>query len=403
MLVNKAYRYEIEPTAGQLERCRQSVGTARFVYNWGLARRIEEYKATGKSSNAIVQHRQLNALKDSDFPWMREVSKCCPQEALRNLDRAYQNFFRRVKASQKPGFPKFKKKGVGCDSCRFTGAIKVLHRKLQIPKLGKLRTKERTDKFSGRILSATLSREADRWFVSLAVEVDIHEPKLVVGPVVGVDLGLNVFAVLSDGTYIEAPKPLLRAQGLLARRQRQHARKQKGSANRRKSAMCLARLHRRVKNVRNDFIHKFTTELAKTKSVLVVEDLSVRNMMGNRKLARSIADAGWAEFRRRLAYKTKWYGSELVVAPKFYPSSKTCSHCGHVKKTLTLSERTFTCSECGFSADRDLNAAINLESIATRSSRESDACGDSVRPSPTHRPRQQSLKQELALSEMTTA
>jgi putative transposase len=401
MIIHKAYRYEVEPTVGQLDRCRKAVGTARFVYNWGLARRITEYQTTGKSSNAIAQHRQLNALKDSDFPWMREVSKCAPQEALRNLDAAYQGFFRRVKAGQKPGFPKFKKKGVSRDSCRFTGTIEVMHRKIQIPKLGRLRTKETTEQFEGRILNATLSRDADRWFVSLAVEVDIPEPKPVVGPVVGVDLGINTFAVLSNGTCVEAPKPLKHVQDLLARRQRQHARKHNGSANRRKSVMCLARLHRRVKNVRNDFIHKLTTNLAKTKSVIVVEDLSVRNMMGNRGLARSIADAGWGEFRRQLAYKTAWYGSRLVVAPKFFPSSKTCGQCGHVKFSLPLSERTFTCDACGLEIDRDLNAAQNLEQLVTRSSRESNACGDCVRPRPAHRLRRRSLKQELALSEMT--
>ncbi|RLI83288.1 MAG: transposase, partial [Archaeoglobales archaeon] len=330
MLVHKAYRYEIQPTAGQLDRCRQSVGTARFTYNWALARRIEEYQTTGMSSNAVVQHRQLNKLKDTEFPWMRSVSKCCAQEALRDLDRAYENFFRRLKQGKKPGFPKFKRKGKNRDSCRFTGSIKVLHRKIQLPRLGKLRTKEKTDKFCGRILSATLSREADRWFVSLAVEVDAPGPGPVAGPVVGVDLGIHHFAVMSDGTTVSAPKPLVRAQGLLARRQRKHARKQKGSANRRKSAMGLARLHRRVRNARKDFIHKLTTWLAKTKSVIVVEQLGVSNMIRNRSLARSIADAGWAEFRRQLGYKTRWYGSQLIVAPRFYPSSKTCSNCGCV-------------------------------------------------------------------------
>lgn len=399
MIVHKAYRYEVEPTAGQLERCRKHVGVARFAYNWGLARRIEEYRSTGKSSNAIAQHRQINELKDTDFPWMREVSKCAPQEALRDLDSAYKHFFRRVKQGKKPGFPKFKKKGVSRDSCRFTGSIKVLHRKIQVPKLGKLRTKESTNAFDGRILNATLSREADRWFVALAVEVEMAEPRRVLGPTVGIDLGINCFAVTSENERIEAPKPLLHAQTLLARRQRRHSRKQKGSNNRRKSALCLARLHRRVRNVRNDFLHKLTTNLAKTKSVLVVEDLSVQNMLRNRSLAKHIADAGWAEFRRQLAYKTQWYGSELVVAPKFFPSSKTCSRCGHVKAELSRDERTYTCSECNLEIDRDLNAARNLATMSTRSSRESNACGDGVRPKRRLRPkrRRSSTKQESAV------
>ena len=381
MLINKAYKYEVQPTTGQLEKCWQHVGTARYVYNWGLGRRIKEYKETGKSSSAIDQHKQLNALKATEFLWMREVSKCAPQEALRDLDKAYKNFFRRVRQGKKPGFPVFKKKGKAKDSCRFTGAIKVRYRKIQLPHLGRLRTNESTEKFTGRTLSATLSRTADRWFVSVSVEVEILDPKPVIGSVVGVDLGINSFAVLSDGTKIESPKPLKHAQGLLAKRQRRHSRKQRGSNNRRKSAMGLARLHYRIRNVRSDFLNKFSTMLAKTKSVIVVEDLSVFNMMKNHRLARSIADQGWAEFSRQLEYKSKWYGSGLVVAPRFFPSSKTCSSCGHVKAKLSLSERTFICDACGFEIDRDLNAARNLEQLSTRSSRESYACGDPVRPS----------------------
>ncbi|MFH1731959.1 MAG: RNA-guided endonuclease TnpB family protein [Planctomycetota bacterium] len=400
MIVNKAYCYELEPTAGQLQKFWQHVGTARFAYNWGLARRIEEYETTGKSSTAITQHRQLNALKDTDFPWMYEVSKCAPQEALRDLDRAYENFFRRVKQGRKPGFPKFKRKGVSRDSCRFTGAIKVGHRKIQIPRLGKIRTKEKTDAFAGKILSATLGRDADRWFASLAVEVEIPDPKPVDGPTVGIDLGISCFAVCSDGTRIESPMPLQRSLSLLERRQRRHVRKERGSSNRRRSAVGLARLHRRIRTARSDFLHKASTMLAKTKSAIVVEDLSVRNMMRNHSLARRIADSGWSEFRRQLAYKTKWYGSELIVADKFYPSSKRCSRCGHVKAELSLAERTYTCSACGFEIDRDLNAARNLEQLTTRSSRESHACGDGVRPKRKPRPkrRQSSKKQESAVS-----
>ncbi len=162
----------------------------------------------------------------------------------------------------------------------------------------------------------------------------------------------------------------------------------------------LNRCRQAVGTARNDFLHKLTTYLTKTKSVIVVENLSVQNMLRNHSLAKHIADAGWAEFRRQLAYKTKWHGSELMVAPRFYPSSKTCSRCGHVKAELSLAERTFTCDVCGLEIDRDLNAARNLASIATRSSRGSNACGDRVRPRPEHRLRQRSLKQELAVSEM---
>ena len=180
---------------------------------------------------------------------------------------------------------------------------------------------------------------------------------------------------------MEAPKPLARNLRRLRRRSRAHSRKQKGSANRRKSALALARLHRRIRNQRLDFLHKLTTRLAKTKSAIVVEDLSVAGMIRNRRLARSIADAGWSEFRRMLAYKTTWYGSRLVVGPRFHPSSKTCSVCGFVKPSLSLVERVFRCEACGLTLNRDLNAALNLERLVDGSSPETEnACGADVRP-----------------------
>ena len=247
---------------------------------------------------------------------------------------------------RKVGFPKSKKKGVK-DSCRFsTGAIKALGSHVQLPRLGKIRVKETTE-VKGRILSATISREADRWFVSFAVERERDEPKAPAGGAAGVDLGIESFAVVSDGEVLQSPRPLERGLKRLRRLQKKHARKQKGSSNRRKSAVRLGRHHRRIRNQRRDFLHKVTTKLAKTKRAIVVEDLRVRNMSVSARgtqdspgknvraksgLNRSILDQGWGEFRRMLEYKTVWYGSELVVAPAFYPSSKTCSGCGFVKK-----------------------------------------------------------------------
>ena len=177
---------------------------------------------------------------------------------------------------------------------------------------------------------------------------------------VGVDLGLTTFATLSDGEKVESPRPLAVKLKILRRRSRQHARKVKGSANGIKPAITPPRLHRRIRNTRNDFVHKLTTRLAKTKSVVVVEDLAVKNMMGNHKLARHIGDQGWGEFRRQLAYKCGWYGSHLAVAPRFFASSKTCSACGHVVPSLSLSTRTFVCPACGHVQDRDVNASKNL-------------------------------------------
>jgi putative transposase len=233
-----------------------------------------------------------------------------------------------------------------------------------LPRTGRVATKEATGKFRGRVLSATCRREADHWYCSLTVEVDRPDPAPVVGPVVGVDRGIRAFAVCSDGTVIESPRALEHSLRRLRRRARAVSRKRPGSANRRKAVLALARCHRRIRNRRVDGLHKATTALARAKSVIVVEDLHVAGMVRNRRLARAISDQGWAEFHRQLAYKTRWHGSRLVVAPRFFPSSKTCSGCGSIMATLPLGERTFRCERCGPVADRDLNAARNLARLA---------------------------------------
>ena len=375
MTVNQAFRYELDPTKQQRSLLGQSVGTARYAYNWGLTLCKSLLDAGKPVPHAMELHRRWNAEK-AQRPWVYEVSKCCGQEALRDLDRAFANFWRGRKEGRRVGFPRFRRKHGRRDSCRLTGSIKVYPESVTLPRIGCVRTKETTEKFRGRILSATVSREADRWYVSLAVEVERDDPQPVVGPVVGIDLGITAFAVLSDGTRLESPKPLSKAQRRLRHRQRLHSRKQRGSCNRCKSAMGLARLHRRIRYQRADFLHKTTTDLAKTKSVIVVEDLSVHGMLRNQHLSRSIADAGWGEFRRMLEYKTIWYGSELVIAPRFYPSTKTCSACGHIKTEMPLGQRVFRCEACGAEIGRDLNAARNLASLVAGSSLETlNACG----------------------------
>lgn len=363
MKINRAYRYELKPNVKQRILLAKHAGAARFAYNWGLARRTELYRQTGKSTNAIAQHKELNVLKKIDFPWMYEVSKCAPQEALRNLDRAFQNFFRGIKEGRKVGFPRFKKKGRN-NSFRLTGAIHVIERHVQLPRLGAVRLKE-IPAVTGKILSATVRREADRWFVSIAVETEIPDPKPVDGPTVGIDVGLTTFATLSTGEKIYAPKPLAQMLRKLKRLSRSLSRKQKGSRNRKKAQMRLARLHGRIHNTRQDFLHKLTTELAKTKSVIVLEDLNVQGMMRNHSLARHIADAAWSEMNRQLSYKTVWYGSRLVLADRWYPSSKLCSACGHKMDKMPLRVREWTCPECGVVHDRDENASVNLDALVS--------------------------------------
>jgi len=368
----KAYKTELDPNNVQRTLLAKHAGAARFAWNWALGRRIEEYKPTGKSSNVIEQHRQLNALKSTEFPWMYEVSKCAPQEALRDLDKAFRNFF-----AKRAKYPRFKSKKRGLGGFRLTGSITIEADRIKLPRLGWLRLKESgylpTD---AKINSVTVKERAGRWFVSVQVEerFAVTENQ---GPAIGLDLGLKSFVVGSDGSSLESPKPLLRSLRRLQRLARQHSRKQKGSMNRRKSAKRLATLHYRISCQRADFIHKATSELAKTKSVIVVEDLNVGGMLKNRCLARPIGDAGWSEFVRQLEYKSAWNGGSVVKAGRFYPSTKTCSACGMIKDEMPLSVRTYCCGGCGLVIDRDVNAARNLVRLSTVSSTGFQACGDS--------------------------
>jgi len=393
MKVTKAYRYELKPTSSQRMLLAKHAGVARFTYNWGLKQRIDLYEKEKLSTNAIEQHRILNSLKATEFPWMYEVSKCAAQEALRDLDKAFKHFYHGIKQGKPVGFPKYKKKGKH-DSFRLTGAIKEWERSIQLPRLGIIRLKEKP-KTKGRILSATVSRQADRWFVSLTVEVEIETPNPVQGIPIGIDLGLTSFFVTSEGEKIASPKPLNKQIKNLKKLSKQHSRKQKGSNNRKKSALKLARRHRKISNQRADYLHKLSTILAKTKPVIVVEDLDVQELLHRRRLSRAIADVGWSSFIRMLEYKTKWYGSLLVKAPRYFPSSKRCSNCKHHIEALPLNIRKWQCSQCCVEHDRDINAAINLINYYTGSSPEINACGDTSNGVSDKLTSYVSLKQEV--------
>jgi len=378
-MIYQAYRYELDPNNAQRTRLAQHAGMARFAFNWGLAERIKRFnenEGNDKFISCFSQQKEWTKYKNERIPWAKTVTRWAVEGALRDLDRAFKNFWRGRKAGRKVGFPKFKKKGRARDSFHVFGReVKTFQDHIQLPTIGKIRVKERT-RIKGRILSATISREADRWFVSFRVERDRQSPGPRNGSPIGIDLGIKCFALLSDDSEIDAPRPLAKGLKRLRRLQRSVSRKKKGSANRKKAVKKLARLYRRVRNVRQDFLHRTTTDLAKSHGVIVIEDLKVRNMVRNSKLGRHIIDMGWGEFRRQLEYKTKWYGSELLVADKFFPSSKTCSGCGNVKDELRLSERTYRCEACGLVIDRDLNAARNLVALATAKHAGSDACGE---------------------------
>jgi putative transposase len=372
MNVVRGYKTELDLNNTQRTACLKHAGVARFVYNWGLKRYQEEHAAGRKCPTAIGLHKELNALKQSDFPWMYEVSKCAPQEALRDLEKAFKHFFRRVALKKqgkwrgKLGFPRFKSKKRGIGSFRLTGAIHVSEGWVQLPRLGKLRLHEQDylPTQGVKILSATVSEQAGRWFVSVQVEEEQAEPAPAPGPVIGVDLGIQSLATLSTGEVIENPKALRSNLKRLKRLSRRHSRKVKGSKNRQKATRKLSRLHAHIAHIRKDALHKATSQIvAKTKpdherpTYVVIEDLNVSGMLKNRRLSRAIADVGLYEFRRQLEYKAEQAGVAIKVVSRWFPSSKTCSSCGIVKESLPLGERVFVCEECGYVADRDYNAA----------------------------------------------
>ncbi|HEV2456766.1 MAG TPA: transposase [Ktedonobacterales bacterium] len=388
--IQRAYKTELDLNNAQVTACKKHAGAARWAYNWGLYRRRETHHQTGTGPSAIELHRELNALKQTSVPWLYEVSKCAPQEALRNLDHAFAAFFRRCTLKQegrwkgKLGYPQPKTKKRGLGSFRLTGSIVVFADAIQLPGLGRLRLKERgylppTGTPGARVLSATVSEQAGHWYVSVLVEqehgVPEHpEPR----PVVGVDLGIKQLATLSDGEQESNPRPLRRRLKKIKRLQRAVARKQSGSKNRTKAVKQLAAQHRRVAHQRTNTLHQLTSRLAKTKSVVVIEDLNISGMLSNHRLAQAIGDVGFYEFRRQLAYKAAWYGCRVVIASRWEPSSRTCSQCGWVDAQLTLADRTFRCQNphCGLMMDRDLNAAINLARLAGSSSDSHNACGE---------------------------
>jgi putative transposase len=335
-------------------------GVARHAWNWGLGltkQILDHNKANPqdkiKFPSAVDLHKWLVALVKPERPWYYEVSKCAPQYALRQLSEAWKQSFKKVKQP-----PRFKKKG-RADSFTVDGSLTVEHFRVKVPVIGWLKTYERLP-VDQKPKSFTISRTADRWFISWKVEIEpSNNPKPVAA--VGVDLGVKVLATLSTGEVFKGARSYQKYEKKLSRLQWLNRHKMKGSANWKKAQIQTARLHHKIANIRKDTLHKLTTYLAKNHSRIGIENLNVSGMLANHKLAKAIADMGFHEFRRQLEYKCQLYGSELVVVDRWFPSSKTCSNCGTKKETLTLKERVFQCECCGFEIDRDLNAAINLE------------------------------------------
>lgn len=376
--------------AGYFNGC---AGSARFVYNWGLAEWERQYAVGGKPSVYALK-KQFNAIKDSQFSWVREYPYTIEQEAFAHLGNAFANYFRQKKdgtvakriAKMKnegtwnarvaklakrgrtgyksdPGYPQFKSRH---DDAKFSvrGSITVDVDSIRLPVIGDVRLAEKgyLPTSDVKILSANVSREANDWYISLQVEMEVDDPARTTGEILGIDVGLKSLATCSDGTTFDNPRTLTEYDRKLKRVQRELSRRQKHSSNWYKTVDKLSRLHNKIAVIRAHTLHGVSRHVTtNTKpSVIVLEDLNVKGMMSNHHLAGALSDAGLSELHRQIEYKAGWNGIQIRKASQWYPSSKTCSRCGNVKGDLTLGDRTYKCDVCGLEIDRDLNAAINL-------------------------------------------
>lgn len=355
-----SYKFRIYPNTEQQILIQKTFGCTRFVYNYFLAQRISEYNTSGKSSTRFQQDKFLTLLKQQ-IKWLQEPDKCALQNALKDLDTAYKNFFRSVKSNGKVGFPQFKSKRNRRKSYRTNSNIVIFKDRVRLPKLGLVKCRI-SKEVRGRILSATVSQNpSGKYFVSLCCTDVETSPLPCTGAVVGLDMGLKSFVITSDGVEYPNHRYLRKSQKRLAQLQRQLSRKSKGSNRREKARIKVAQLYEKITNQRNDTINKLSTELVRNYDLISIEDLSPKNMVRNHKLALSISDASWGEFRRQLKYKTVWYGKVLVTIDRFYPSSQLCSVCGtQWSGTKDLSVRDWICPVCGVSHNRDINAAKNI-------------------------------------------
>ncbi|MFL5665884.1 MAG: RNA-guided endonuclease InsQ/TnpB family protein [Ktedonobacteraceae bacterium] len=368
----RAYKYRFYPTDEQKKILARTFGCCRFVYNWGLSTRKTAYFQQGKSLSYNDLAAMLPALKEQ-YPWLRDTSSVPLQQALRHLDRAFVNFF-----EGRAEYPTFKTKrheqSVTSTSNAFTWDGQVLTlAKMDAPlEIVWHRPLPKGCKPS----SVTIIKDStNRYFVSILVADDI-KPLPMVKQMVGLDLGITSMVALSTGESVGNPRYFAKDEQRLAKAQRRLAKKKKGSKNRNKARLKVAKIHARIADRRRDYQHKLSTRIAHENQVICVESLAVKNMVKNHSLAKAISDVGWGEFVRQLAYKSQWYGRTLIKIDRFYPSSKTCHACKHVLDSLPLDIREWVCPECGVVHDRDTNAALNILAEGLSAA----ACGGRVRP-----------------------
>jgi putative transposase len=357
------FKTELKLNNKQRTELKKHCGVARHAWNWGLGltKQILDHNKSHPDSQikfptSIDLHKWLVALVKPEYPWYYECSKSAPQEALRALKTAWDRCFKKT-----AGVPRFKKKGQH-DNFTLEGAVKVIGtNKIKVPKIGILRTYEQLPQVKPK--SVSISRQTDRWFISFRFDEEAQQS--ISDTVVGVDLGVKTLATLSTGEVVLGTKSYKKFESKLSRLQWLNRQKNKSSANWKKAQLQIARLHRKIANIRAYSLHKLTKLLAKNHGTVVIEDLNVSGMLANHKLAKAIADMSFFEFRRQLTYKCELYGSKLIVADRWFPSSKICSNCGIKKETLGLGKRVFDCSHCNFILDRDWNAAINLSRVVS--------------------------------------
>ena len=359
----KAYKYRIYPTSEQRLYLAKTFGCTRFVYNQMLADRIKSYEENKDLDIKAIKYPTPAQYK-KEYEWLKEVDSLALANAQMNLDKAYKNFFR----DKSVGFPKFKSKKTNRFSYTTNnqnGTISVEESFVKIPKLRSKIKIVLHRQFKGLIKSATISKTpSNQYYISILVDTENTQlPKN--GNSVGIDLGLKEFAVCSNGDRLDNPKNLRKYEKKLAKLQKDLSRKAKGSNNRYKARLKVAKLHQRIANQRKDFLHKLSTKIISENQVIVLEDLRVKNMLQNHKLARAISEVSWAEFRTMLEYKASWNGREIVIAPSNYASSQLCSKCGYKNSDVkNLALRKWTCPKCGAKHDRDINASINLLKLA---------------------------------------
>jgi putative transposase len=382
--VKRAFKYRFHPTEEQADELSRTFGCVRLVYNWALQLRSEAYSQRGERVSYAATDRALTELKKTqDRAFLNEVSSVPLQQALRHLNTAFGNFF-----AKRARYPRFKSKKKSRSSATYTrSAFRFRDGKLTLAKMSEPLdiVWSRPIPQSAEPSTVSVSRDAaGRWFVSLLCEDASIRPLPVREDAIGIDAGLTSLVTLSrpiagltDGHgKVTNPRHERRDRKRLARAQRKLAKKAKGSANREKARRRVAHIHARIADRRRDFLHKLSTRLVRENQTIVIEDLTVRNMLKNGTLARAISDAAWTELRSMLEYKAQWYGRELIAIDRWHPSSKTCSACGYVKDTMTLSERVFRCQRCGLVLDRDVNAARDILTAG----RAVAVCGDGVRP-----------------------